>query len=273
MGKDRRTKVHAAWLKRACCALLVAVSTLHAEEPATPQNRQLSAGNPPQSWVESDWSQEPACEECEACTAGRHGWLSHRLPLFRQRNMGLGEPLRTTSWLNRANYAGTFFGSTMGGDLGPDFDLEPSLYTGIWLGRDFSHYWGAEINFGLNYGDITYQPASYVATDSRNTMAGSHVLYYPWGDARWRPYASLGVGVASYHFQDELGYDVNHTALMMPIGLGVKFLAGPRWAIRLDIKDNVTFGGHGMNTIGNWSVLTGFEFHWGAASVGDYYPW
>ncbi len=263
------------WLKRACAALLVAVSTLSAGEPTASRTPDLTAAqplapHPSQALRESEWSQEPECEEC---VEGRRGWLSHKLPLFRQRNIGMGEPLRTTSWLNRAYYAGTFFGSTMGGDLGPDFDLEPSLYTGIWLGRDFSHYWGAEVNLGLNYGDITYQPGGFVATDSRNTMANSSVLYYPWGDSRWRPYGSLGVGVATYHFQDELGYDVNHTALMMPIGLGVKYLAGPRWAIRLDIKDNVTFGGHGMNTIGNWSVITGFEFHWGSASVGDYYPW
>ena len=47
---------------------------------------------------------------------------------------------------------------------------------------------------------------------------------------------------------------------------GVKYLWGNQLALRLDVKDNLIFGGHGVDTTHNWSLTGGFEFHWGSGT-------
>ncbi|MHB0957640.1 MAG: outer membrane beta-barrel protein [Pirellulaceae bacterium] len=226
---------------------------------------------PPETWVDPESTGElPG----DVPGSGLGGWLADGLPHYRSRYAGLGKPLKNTSWLNRPIYAGGFIGETFGDTLAPDaLELEPSLYTGFWLGYDVSHYWGCDIRLGLNYGDVTYLPEGDGHASSRNAMADFSMLYYPWGDSRWRPYGALGLGIGSVHFTDPSGESIDHTGLALPLGFGVKYLCGNRWALRLDIRDNVTFGGHGLNTINNWSVIGGFEYHWGSVTSAQYYPW
>ena len=99
-------------------------------------------------------------------------------------------------------YAGWFIGERFGGTLARDaFELSPSLFSGVWLGYDLSHYWGSEIRLGLNYGDITYLPSGDADTNARNPLVDFSLLYYPWGDSRWRPYGAFGPGRRRFLFQ------------------------------------------------------------------------
>ena len=85
--------------------------------------------------------------------------------------------------------------------------------------------------------------------------------------------AHLGLGVGGFYFSDPLGHPIDHTGLSLPLGLGVKYLCGNRWALRFDVRDNVIFGGDGLNTINSWSVTGGIEYHWGSGTSPQYYPW
>lgn len=229
-------------------------------------------------WAPSDesWLEPDASNTCDYCAppSGPFGWLAGRLPHFRVRHIGLGEPLEGTSWLNRPYYVGAFLGESFGAALVPGtLDMRPSALGGLWLGYDLNHYWGTELRLGLNYGKIEYLADPTLSDNSRNTLLDANLLYYPWGDSRWRPYGSIGLGIGGFHSDDHPLVTVDHTGLALPVGCGVKYLWGKQCALRLDVKDNLVFGGHGVETTHNWSVTAGFELHWGSGSSAQYYPW
>ena len=116
-------------------------------------------------------------------------------------------------------YAGWFLGDRLGGTLARDtFELSPGLFTGFWLGYDLSHYWGSEIRLGLDYANVTYLPDGQASTNSRNPLFDFSLLYYPWGDSRWRPYGAVGLGVGGFFFSDALGYPVDQVGLCAATG-------------------------------------------------------
>jgi hypothetical protein len=224
---------------------------------------------PADEWIAPGW-EEP---DCEAYGVPRD-WLSHWFPWRRGRHIGWGQPLEGTSWLNRPMYVGGFVGPWMGDTLvNGRVNQEHGTFSGVWLGRDGGHYWGYELRVSLLYVDTYYEPERRLGDRSRNVIGDVNLLYYPWGDARWRPYASLGVGLASFHFVDELDRAVSHTGVSLPLGLGLKYQLRRSLAFRLDWKNNLVFGGHGIETTHNWSVTGGFEWHWGDGSSVSYDPW
>lgn len=226
---------------------------------------------PPGTWLDPDWAAE---SECDLAGSGDTCWLARWLPHFSERHVGLGEPLMGTSWLNRPMYVGGFLGETFGGTLvSGEADLRSSLFGGVWLGYDFSHYWGSEIRVGLNYAEVEYLPERVTGPNSRNAVVDINLLYYPWGDSRWRPYTEIGLGIGGIHVDDSSDRTIDHTGFGLPLGLGVKYLWGKQCVLRLDVKDNLIFGGNGVDTINNWSVTGGFEFHWGHGSAAQYAPW
>jgi hypothetical protein len=230
------------------------------------------------AWPDSEETWLNPTDECvdenPICDAGISGWLAHKLPHFRVRHIGLGQPLEGTSWLNRPFYVGGFLGESFGGNLmGDELEVRPSVLGGLWLGCDLNHYWGSEMRLALNYGPIRYALDVDAGANSRNELLDINLLYYPWGDSRWRPYASVGLGIGGFHFDDEPFLTVDHTGLTLPWGCGVKYLCGKQLALRLDVKDNLIFGGHDVDTIHNWSLTGGIEFHWGSGTSLQYSPW
>jgi hypothetical protein len=64
----------------------------------------------------------------------------------------------------------------------------------------------------------------------------------------------------------------NSTLLAMPLGAGVQFPL-TRWAaMRLDVTDNIAFGGDGVDTLNNFLFSAGMEFRLGARP-NSYWPW
>ncbi len=201
------------------------------------------------------------------------GRILSDLPQHPLRHMGFGQPLQGTSWLNRPYYVGAFGGTWMGESLLSDeVDQGTGFFGGYWLGSDLNHYWGSELRLSLFYVNTLFTDGSR-GTQSRNLVGDVNLLYYPWGDSRWRPYGSIGLGVAGFHFTDRNDRAVDHTGLQLPIGFGVKYLCRNWLAVRLDIKDNIVFGGNNVSTTSNWSFLGGVELHWGGKSSARYYPW
>ena len=203
------------------------------------------------------------------------GFFDSLRPRHWLRNRQWGQPLHGTSWLNRPYYVGAFGGTWLGETLiSGEVDQGSGFMGGYWLGTDLNHHWGFELRASLFYVNTSLlEHDGLRGKESRNLVADANLLYYPWGDNRWRPYGSLGLGVGGFHFENSDHVAVNHTGLLLPVGLGVKYLCHHWLAFRLDIKDNIVFGDNGVGATNNWSFLGGVEVHWGGNSSAQYLPW
>jgi hypothetical protein len=99
------------------------------------------------------------------------------------------------------------------------------------------------------------------------------LLYYPWGDARWRPYFLLGAGVASFQFADIFGVQWDDTTFVLPVGTGLKYYVNEVFVIDVEIADRVVFGGGGkVKDFHNLTLTAGGEFRFGGRRRA-YWPW
>jgi hypothetical protein len=189
------------------------------------------------------------------------------------RHRGRGVPLQGTSWLHRPLYAGWFAGGLFGDALNDQYvDQQSGLFGGYHLGRDFDHYWAAEGRFGFANVDISDDQTPQRPRTVRDWLWDADVLYYPWGDSHWRPFVSLGVGVASFRFDDQNGQRINSVLFQLPFGIGLKYYFQKCLALRFSAMDNLAFGHGELDTMHNFSVTAGVEAHWGGRPT-SYYPW
>jgi len=190
----------------------------------------------------------------------------------RPRHMGRGEPMSGTSWLNRPFHVDWFVGGLFGDELiGARLDQGNDAFGGVRLGWDCDHYWGMELRYaGSKLGTFDSGGAP-LAGASRLGMADLSVAYYPWGDARWRPYLTLGAGVAGFSFVDDLGQRFDETLLTLPFGFGVKYYMQHWLVLRADFLDNLALADSGLATMHNLSISVGTEIRFGARPR-SYYP-
>ena len=183
------------------------------------------------------------------------------------RHIGKGEPLQGKSWLNRPWHVGWFFGGIYPDQLiDAQVDQREGVFGGYRVGYDFDHYWGAEARFG--FANLRTQiAADAIPRTSRDWFWDVQLLYYPWGDAYWRPYAAVGLGTASFRFTDHLLRPQNEVLVHFPLAIGVKYYFKNWLALRLDAMDNLAISGSGLDTMHNLSVTTGVEVHFGGRSV------
>ena len=99
-----------------------------------------------------------------------------------------------------------------------------------------------------------------------------HLLRYPWGDSRWRPFASVGIGTTNFRFTDSTGTHFNEYVVHFPISFGMKYYHRKWLVFRVDVLGNIAIGGRGLNTMRNVSLTGGAEIHFGDWRRG-YYPW
>lgn len=98
------------------------------------------------------------------------------------------------------------------------------------------------------------------------------LLYYPWGDYRWRPYFLIGIGTSQVHYMDLFYYYYDHSLLTVPIALGVKYRWNDRIALRLELNDTIVFSDHGADTLDCLSLTFGVEMRFGGTQK-SYWPW
>jgi len=197
----------------------------------------------------------------------------HTDPDDPERHVGLGNPLIGTSWRNRPWHIGWLFGGMFGDNLiRRRLSQDEDIFGGYRFGWDFDHYWGTELRFAFANLDLTdLQTASNDHGTSRDHFWDVHLLYYPWGDASWRPYLTLGFGLASFYFQDDNLQSINKTVLGLPFGVGVKYY-WDRWlAVRFDIMNNWSLGAQDLTTMHNVSLAAGVEVRFGGNRK-SYYP-
>ena len=211
------------------------------------------------------------------------------------RYKGSGGPLVCESWQFRPASVGWFMGMIQGGTLIDDWVVaKGGFFGGYRLGWDCGHYWGYEMrlalgNLALSDSHLARQ-AQEAADDEKGfaptdpfrdrfdarrdattTLWDMSLLYYPWGDAVWRPYLMAGMGVARVKFIDRLSIRYDECVLGVPFGLGVKYRAGPRLAFRLELADNIAFGSS-FNTVHHVTFTGGLELRFGGGRVA-YWPW
>ncbi len=241
------------------------------------------AGHPPQAGILGRLC--PACE----------GRLSGLFSPSTGPNRGLGEPLTCESWRFRPFSAGSFIGLMEGGTLIDDWvGGKHGFFAGYRLGWDFDHFWGCEMRF--SFGTVALcdsqraKDAQEAADDAlglaeddpfrdrferrRDATVGFwdiDLLYYPWGDAAWRPYLMLGLGTARTEFIDRLSNRYRETVFAMPLALGFKYRWSSCTAVRIELADNIAFGDR-FDTVHYVSLTAGVEIRFGGRRVA-YWPW
>jgi len=192
---------------------------------------------------------------------------------FSPRHIGLGHPLAGTSWLNRPIHGGWFMGTLFGDEVIKNrVDQNSDFFGGYRLGWDFDHYWGSEARLGFSALNLKDSDGVRL-TDTNDVFLGDvSLLYYPWGDAQWRPYFLAGVGFGHFHFQDELGNGQDAALLGFPVGIGLKYQYRRWLAVRLELLDNIALANDGLATMHNASLTLGVEVHHGVHPQ-SYWPW
>lgn len=184
---------------------------------------------------------------------------------------GVGIPLQDGGWHEKPFSISGFSGASNGGPLIPGqvFEL-PSYYGGLNFGWDYDHYWGTEkrIGFGaLNLANAQHQPLP----GGFSMTAEYRLMYYPLGDARWRPFITSGVGVSDFYFQDGMSQHHHNAFFVLPFGGGLKYRLNERWALRIDMIDELTFK-HGTSSPFHYVALTaGLELRFGKPLL--HWPW
>ncbi len=199
-------------------------------------------------------------------------WL-HSDPNDPARSTGIGKPLKGTSWRNRPFHVGWMVGTLIGDSLVDGaVDQKTDIIGAYRLGWDFDHYWGTELRYAFakpSLIDVQGGMPMRVATDQFVDLS---LLYYPWGDAEWRPFAGVGLGVANFRFTDANQTAIDDLAVTIPISLGVKHYYRPWLALRTTVTDNFSIGTQGVDSMHNLSATVGVEVHFGGPRR-TYFPY
>jgi hypothetical protein len=189
-------------------------------------------------------------------------YIGPRTPDSRK-DLGIGDPLVGRTWRAQPFSLSGFSGATNGGPLirGHVFE-RPSYYGGMNFGWDYDHYWGIEKRLGFGALNLTNSRGQRLQTGL--SVTGEYrIMYYPLGDARWRPFFTTGIGWSDFYFQDDHNHHHLDTLFLFPFGVGVKYLCAERWALRIDLIDELTIGGGPVSTFHYVALTAGLEFRYG----------
>ncbi|MBS0208438.1 MAG: porin family protein [Planctomycetes bacterium] len=185
-----------------------------------------------------------------------------------------GTPLQHTSWQSR-KFSFAFMGGEFfpGNPMGSRITGQPGYIGSFRFGWDFEHYWGLEVRLGTASTGLRDSVSTNPPSDMKMFLADMNLMYYPWGDTRWRPYATAGLGLATVAYGSDAA-NVNATAGAMPFGFGVKYRHNERWILRAEFLDHYTFqSSFGANQMNNLTLTAGIEYRLGIASRRSYWPW
>lgn len=200
--------------------------------------------------------------------SGRH--LFQRIP----RIGPIRQPMMRDSWQFRPFNISVFEGALLAtAPVVPEFRNGAGFFTGFRVGWDFATHFGAEARFGFSKVFLDDVTRSASTGYEKLFYFDTNLLYYPLGDTRWRPFFSIGGGLADANITGNFG-TLHPTAFNLPFGGGIKYRYGSRVAFRADIRDNLTFSGSGgLRTLNNIELLGGIEFHFGGGERRSYWPW
>jgi hypothetical protein len=202
-----------------------------------------------------------------------HPWFSHSDPNDPYRHIGVGQPLIGTSWRNRPWFAGAFYGGIITEDLTTGVDQSDTAFGGFRIGIDFDHYWGVEFRYAFAAPELTDGDGGAIGNGhSRANIIDVSLAYYPWGDARWRPYFLVGLGFQTFRFYNAQDERVSESLASIPLGIGLKYYCAPWFILRFDVTDNIALGNDHLDGMHNLSLMLGAECRFGGPHQ-SYFPW
>jgi hypothetical protein len=200
-------------------------------------------------------------------------WFSHSDPNDPLRHIGLGQPLVGTSWRNRPLYAGLFMGGVILDDLVSNHvDQSDTAFMGLRLGHDFDHYWGLELRYAFARPNLQSGAGVPLPDHGRDYFVDVELVHYPWGDAYFRPYFLAGLGFQTFRFHDDHDHRFGESLLSIPLGVGLKYFAGPWISLRFDFVDNIAVGNDRVSGMHNFALMGGVEYRFGGRRP-SYFPW
>ncbi|HVT30138.1 MAG TPA: outer membrane beta-barrel protein, partial [Lacipirellulaceae bacterium] len=231
------------------------------ENPKSPDENDTEAG------AEIDPRQAPGSNFPELRWFGLHHYSTDG------RNIGMGIPLVGTSWLNRPYY--------VGGDIGPiwltrhvssDISTDTDLYGGVFGGWDWDYYWGTELAVHRATPELINSRAPDADRDDRLMEWTACLMYYPWGDAVYRPYWRCGIGATQIDFPTDSGHRRDEALWTFPVGIGLKYPLRHWLAARVEFADQIALGNSGVATQHDLTLTFGLEWRFGAHPR-SYWPW
>jgi hypothetical protein len=222
----------------------------------------------------------PACPGFTFDSPGPHGeylpilkYLGLRHSYTHGRNVGRGCPLVGTSWLNRPYYVGGEVGGLwLTRPIHDDVTSDDGAFGGFFLGWDRDPYWGAELRFDWANPEFANRNARDAARTDSLFEWNYSLLYYPWGDAAWRPYWRAGIGDTYYDVPLDDGSRHDQWMLTFPLGFGVKYPVRRWLAARVEVCDHLGVGHYRLNAQNNLTLTFGLEWRFGAHPR-SYWPW
>jgi hypothetical protein len=221
--------------------------------------------------ADGQWCAEPVTEPQRDWLTLK--WLGLRHSHTHGRHVGRGKPFVGTSWRNRPYY----LGGELGGlwftrSIDENITRDADAFGGVFAGWDWDHYWGSELRLDWSTPELKNTEARDAQrTDSLFTWSYSY-LYYPWGDAKIRPYWRCGIGNTHFDYPLDDGERFDDWALSFPIGFGVKYPVRRWLAARAEFNDHFTVDNSRLETMHNLTFTLGFEWHLGAHPP-SYWPW
>ena len=197
------------------------------------------------------------------------------LPPSNGRHRGIGQPLEGESWLTRPFQISPFSGAFVADDLLKGrVNGSTGFLTGFRMGWDVSHFWGIETRLGFTNWGLDSPNGNVQLGNAKAFLWDTGLMWYPLGDARLRPYATIGMGFADIRYYDEFATYNHPTIFTMPIGVGMKYRYSPRWAFRFDVLDVVSYdNGRQSDTMHNLVITAGIEGRLGFGPRQSYFPW
>jgi len=199
-------------------------------------------------------------------------WFGLRHSSTHGRHVGRGEPFTGTSWLNRPYYAGgqigpMWFTQSIDENVSTDIDT----FGGVFVGWDTDHFWGHEFHLDWATPELRNEQAPDAnRTDSLFAWNYS-CLYYPWGDAKVRPFWRAGVGNTHFDYPHSDGLRHDEWMFTFPIGIGVKYPIRRWLAARAELTDYISLN-EDFPTQHNMALTFGLECRFGAHPP-SYWPW
>lgn len=177
---------------------------------------------------------------------------------------GKGQPLRSTSWLNRPYSFGVETGGLlMASRISSNNTRNNDVLAAVNLGWDWDHYWGTQFRVAWSTPELSSSVPSTNAASNNVLLYDLSLMYYPWGDSRVRPYYRFGLGLTDIDFINPAGVREDATLLSMPIGVGIKYQTR-RWvALRAEAVDYITWGQNSASDMQNFTLTFGVECRYG----------
>lgn len=224
-----------------------------------------------------DFAAESAADEEPPCPGdpyfSKFKWLGLKHSSSDGRNVGVGVPLVGTSWLNRPYYLGVDLGTVwVTKAVTEDITRDIDMFGGIYGGCDWDYYWGTELSLQRATPELINEDDRDANRGDRMMLWTASMLYYPWGDAMFRPYWRCGIGATEIDYPTNYGVRRDETLWTFPVGIGIKYPVRRWLAARAEFADQIGLGNHDINAQHDFTLTFALEWRFGAHPR-SYWPW